>query len=53
MEADLLERYAKFLKEKDRVEKEYGSEYSNLNTKSSIDTELEERYDKEEEWVIA
>lgn len=40
MEADLLERYAKFLKEKIRVQKEYGSEYLNLNTKSSIDAEL-------------
>ncbi len=49
MEADLLERYAKFLKEKNRMQKEYGSEYSNLNTKSSIDTELEEL---EEKWIM-
>ena len=42
MEADLLERYAKFLKEKNRVQEEYSSKYSNLNTKSSIDTEIAE-----------
>ena len=49
MEANLLERYEKFLKEKNRMQKEYGSEYSNLNTKSSIDTELEEL---EEKWIM-
>ena len=42
MEADLLARYAKFLENKNRVQKAHSSEYSNLNTKKSIETELAE-----------
>lgn len=40
MKSDILERYEKFLKAKNQVQEEYSSEYSNLNTKSAIETEI-------------
>ena len=46
MKADMLEKYEEFLNYKNQVQKEYSSEYSNLNTKSSIDAELAELKEK-------
>ena len=40
MNKEVLEKYIKFLKQKAELAEKYGSEYLNLNTKSSIDAEL-------------
>ena len=42
MNKEVLEKYIKFLKQKSELEKKYGSQYSNLNTKKSIETEIAE-----------
>jgi len=42
MNKEVLEKYIKFLKQKSELEEKYGSQYSNLNTKKSIETEIAE-----------
>ena len=49
MTEERLEKYIKFLKEKAELAEKYGSEYSNLNTKSDIDAQLAEL---EEKWKM-
>ena len=42
MNKEVLEKYIKFLKQKSELEKKYGSQYSDIISKSDIDTQLAE-----------